>query len=78
MSEITDKGLSNLHSYMLRKYGHIATDKLTRYENIINHGYESLCDRCDGTGNQLMSMYQKCVNCDGNGLATPPNKKEEL
>lgn len=26
-----------------------------------------LCDRCDGTGNQLYFMYQKCRKCNGNG-----------
>ena len=26
-----------------------------------------LCDRCDGTGNQLYSMYQACEKCHGTG-----------
>jgi hypothetical protein len=26
------------------------------------------CSRCDGTGNQLFFMYQRCINCNGTGL----------
>jgi hypothetical protein len=26
------------------------------------------CDKCDGTGNQLLSMYQKCNECGGTGF----------
>lgn len=26
-----------------------------------------LCDRCDGTGNELYSMYKKCTDCGGKG-----------
>jgi len=26
-----------------------------------------LCDRCDGTGNQLYSMFQVCEKCNGTG-----------
>jgi DnaJ-class molecular chaperone len=25
------------------------------------------CENCDGTGNQLYSMYQKCSECGGSG-----------
>ena len=28
---------------------------------------QELCDRCDGTGNQLYSMYQACEKCNGTG-----------
>lgn len=31
-------------------------------------GHE-LCDRCNGTGNQLYAMYQRCEKCDGLGCA---------
>ncbi len=33
---------------------------------------QGLCDRCDGTGNQLYSMYQACEKCKGRGTVTPP------
>ena len=28
---------------------------------------QELCGRCDGTGNQLYSMYQACEECNGTG-----------
>ena len=27
-----------------------------------------LCKRCDGTGNELFSMYRKCQKCGGTGI----------
>lgn len=28
-----------------------------------------LCEWCDGTGNELYSMYRKCPKCGGDGIA---------
>lgn len=27
----------------------------------------TVCDNCEGTGNQLLSMYQECEKCSGYG-----------
>lgn len=27
-----------------------------------------LCDHCEGTGNELLSMYRKCPKCNGTGV----------
>jgi DnaJ-class molecular chaperone len=27
------------------------------------------CERCDGTGNELYSMYRQCQACGGNGIS---------
>lgn len=32
-----------------------------------------LCDRCGGTGNEILFMYKKCTACNGNGR----HKEEE-
>lgn len=28
----------------------------------------ALCDRCDGTGNELYSMWRRCPECAGSGI----------
>ncbi len=30
-------------------------------------GHLILCERCEGTGNELYSMFKVCSNCDGEG-----------
>lgn len=40
-------------------------DEETRNANI--DAGKILCEQCDGTGNQLLSMYQKCEKCGGTG-----------
>jgi len=27
------------------------------------------CERCDGTGNELMFMYRRCQACGGDGIS---------
>jgi DnaJ-class molecular chaperone len=44
---------------------HMRSDYITRNANI--DARKMLCDKCDGTGNQLLSMYQKCTDCNGTG-----------
>lgn len=46
---------------------HMQMDYKTRNKNIIG-GWE-LCERCDGTGNELFSMYRQCEDCQGSGRA---------
>ena len=47
-----------------------------RNENITND--KQLCQRCDGTGNRLYSMYHKCEDCNGTGIgADGQNIKEQ-
>ncbi len=45
---------------------HVRTDYFRRNENIENGAV--LCENCDGTGNELMSMYHKCPKCEGVGV----------
>jgi RecJ-like exonuclease len=52
---------------------HMRADEEHRNENIRNNN--PLCDRCSGTGNQLLSMYQKCEKCNGTGIQ--PKQKIE-
>ncbi len=42
------------------------TDKQRAAENTYNG--HTLCKRCNGTGNQLLSMHQKCEACAGTGI----------
>lgn len=30
---------------------------------------EKRCNRCDGTGNELLSMYKQCQACGGDGVS---------
>lgn len=32
---------------------------------------EQRCERCNGTGNELMYMYRACGSCDGTGVTKP-------
>ena len=45
--------------------GHMRNDVLVRNENT-KRG-RTLCEKCQGTGNQLYSMYQACEDCNGTG-----------
>ena len=55
-----------------------AKEDVTKYSLYMRMDYErknkniddrkSLCKKCDGTGNQLFSYYQKCTKCDGLGF----------
>ena len=45
---------------------HMAGDYLRRNDNVIKD--KNLCSNCDGTGNELMSMYRKCPVCNGIGI----------
>ena len=44
---------------------HMQGDYVKRNQNIDDG--RVLCERCNGTGNEVYSMYQKCVNCRGMG-----------
>ena len=54
---------------------HMQGDAQIHNENV-KAGRE-LCDRCEGTGNQLLSMYQSCEKCGGSGFIKKPLKSEE-
>lgn len=45
---------------------HMRGDYEKRNANI-RHGFK-LCERCGGTGNELMSMYKQCQACNGDGI----------
>ena len=51
-------------------------DQLIRADNV-KRGRE-LCKRCNGTGNQLMSMWQRCEDCGGSGRKDYELKKPRL
>lgn len=36
-------------------------------QELISKG-KKLCERCEGTGNELYSMYKKCIACNGSGI----------
>lgn len=44
---------------------HMRPDEIKRNKNI--DAGRTLCPRCDGTGNELWSMYRRCEQCDGKG-----------
>jgi DnaJ-class molecular chaperone len=46
----------------------IESDNKKRENNIKNK--KKLCHWCDGTGNELYSMYRKCPKCNGTGIKT--------
>lgn len=45
---------------------HQISDYKTKANNI--KGGNDLCPRCDGTGNELFSMYRECKACEGTGI----------
>lgn len=45
---------------------HMRGDELTKIEN--TEAGHKLCKRCSGTGNELLSMYRRCIDCDGKGI----------
>jgi hypothetical protein len=51
-------------------------DYQTRNENLT--AGKSLCERCDGTGNEMYSSYRACEDCWGSGIApnNPTNQEE--
>lgn len=48
---------------------HMQVDYIRRNGNI-DEG-NKLCPRCNGTGNELMSMYRTCSACRGDGVYSP-------
>lgn len=44
---------------------HMISDYITRNDNI--QAGRELCDRCEGTGNELFSMLRVCTECRGEG-----------
>ena len=36
-------------------------------EVALSNGQLGLCERCEGTGNELYSMFRLCSSCDGEG-----------
>ena len=47
-----------------------------------SHGHLGLCQRCEGTGNELYWMFRKCSSCDGVGalelIGEEPEPKLEI
>lgn len=44
-------------------------DQLRRADNLA--AGHRLCARCDGTGNELYSMWKRCTTCGGSGVDAP-------
>lgn len=51
---------------------HMRVDNNIRNENI--DAGKPLCEHCDGTGNELLSMYRSCPICKGTGVAPKTNE----
>jgi DnaJ-class molecular chaperone len=45
---------------------HMQKDYVRRNKNIDDE--KTLCGKCEGTGNELYSMYKKCTRCGGKGF----------
>lgn len=45
---------------------HMRMDYQKRNDNV--EAGETLCTKCDGTGNELFSMYRRCSKCNGTGI----------
>lgn len=43
-------------------------DEQVKKNNIKKYGKKALCENCEGTGNQFLSMYSKCSKCNGTGI----------
>lgn len=46
---------------------HMRKDFFRRNDNV--RAGKKLCKRCNGTGNELYSMYSRCQACDGDGVS---------
>ena len=53
---------------------HMQIDFHTRNENV--SASKKLCKRCNGTGNELFSMFRLCTDCRGTGIAKENNGTE--
>ena len=51
---------------------HMRGDALNKIEN--EEAGKEMCGHCDGTGNELLSMYRKCPKCNGEGFIEEPSK----
>ena len=45
-----------------------AAKKILRYSGVDPVIGDPPCKRCDGTGNELFSMYRRCSDCGGSGV----------
>ena len=50
-------------------------DEQTRRENI-DAGFD-ICGRCEGTGNELYSMFRGCTACGGTGRLKQPASPQQ-
>jgi hypothetical protein len=51
---------------------HMRSDYELRNRNLMRGN--KLCRRCDGTGNEFLSMYRCCGDCWGTGVAKTKRK----
>lgn len=51
----------------IAEWGHRAPDEIQRREN--ERAGHTLCENCNGTGNEMYSMYRSCPECGGDGIA---------
>lgn len=52
-------------------------DNKIRRGNLEQFGEESLCPRCDGTGNEIYFHYKRCRACCGSGVVQKLNSKNQ-
>ncbi len=53
------------YSVYVERFGIRADDVYTRDKNEV--AGREFCGRCEGTGNELYSMYKECEDCEGRG-----------
>ena len=51
-------------------YDHLGMfqDDWRAWDNEAKHGKDALCGHCLGCGNELLTMFRKCPECNGTGL----------
>lgn len=63
---LATKGKANVLIDLRTVLIHMRMDYQKRNDNV--EGGETLCPKCDGTGNELFSMYRRCSECNGTGV----------
>lgn len=61
----TQNTIEEIENQVDRAPIHMKNDFRTKLDNY--RAGRDICDRCDGTGNELYSMYRRCFICRGKG-----------
>ena len=64
-----DKALAELGRVRLHKRGCAFSHPMDEMRRLVNQRFKRpLCQRCNGTGNELFSMFRRCARCGGTGV----------